>query len=171
MVHVAAAVTGPGVSNLKTGIVLKNQLLNLFWAMSSHAKIVDFLKDDRMQTVGESLGSRFRNSAPVFTKKKEVFTGHIRVFLPDVAESNVPLSLLGHQNRTGERPFPSVSFCMGIPCGEVNPDSKKNPECCFRNTISKDSMQTVHHHISHREWSGAAIDQSQQGGDPCPPLG
>ena len=45
MVHVAAAVTGHGASNLKTGIVLKNQLLNLFWAMTSHPKIVDLLKD------------------------------------------------------------------------------------------------------------------------------
>jgi len=95
----------------------------------------------------------------LFSLKKELFTGHVREFLPDIPESDVPLSLQGHQNRTGERPSPSVSFCTEIPCGEVNPDSKKNPECGFRNAISTESMQTVHHQISHREWSGAAIDQ------------
>jgi len=36
---------------------------------------------------------------------------------------------------------------------------EKIPECRFRATISAESVHTVHHQISQRDWSGAAIDQ------------
>ncbi len=87
----------------------------------------------------------------LFSPEKELFTGHRRVFSPDIPESDISLSVQGHQNRTGQRPCQSLPFCTEIPCGEVSSYAGKNSR-----------MQVPRHHFRRVRAYGSSPDIAER---------
>ena len=113
--HVTAAVTGPGAINPASDPVPAEKFLKT--CRDDDQPSEDLRTAQRLYGCRRSV--RALDHGPgipyLFSLKKELFAGHLRVFPADIPEPDVSLSLPGHQNRTGKRPIQPVPFCTEIP--------------------------------------------------------
>ena len=111
--HVTAAVTGPGASNPAPDPVPAEKFLKTCRYDDQPSE--DLRTAQRLYGCRQSV--RALDHGPgipyLFSLKKELFAGHLRLFSADIPEPDVPLSLPGHQNRTGKRPMPTRTVLYG----------------------------------------------------------
>jgi len=148
--HVTAAVTGPVAINPAPDPVPAEKFLKTCRYDDQPSE--DLRTAQRLYGCRQSV--RALDHGPgipyLFSLKKELFAGHLWLFPADIPEPHVPLSLPGHQNRTGKRPIQPVPFCTEIPGQKVAPGpgskcSERYPESLFL----KHPVRTLNHGESH----------------------